>query len=75
MLSMHHVYYSYHKHKKTSNVIIDMSADFEPGKVYAIYGPSGAGKDYLSFFAGWPGISNQRLHSVRWQKYKRNRLQ
>ena len=44
MLSMHHVYYSYHKHKKTSDVIIDMSADFEPGKVYAIYGPSGAGK-------------------------------
>ena len=38
------IYYVIYASCLLSNVIIDMSADFEPGKVYAIYGPSGAGK-------------------------------
>lgn len=44
MLSMNNVFFSYRKRKITKDILIDISTDFEAGKIYAIYGPSGVGK-------------------------------
>lgn len=44
MLSMDHVFFSYGRKKNRQDILSDLSIEFEPGKVYAIYGPSGVGK-------------------------------
>lgn len=44
MLVMNQVYYSYETKQASRSVLRDASASFELGKVYAIYGASGAGK-------------------------------
>lgn len=44
MLSMDHVFFSYRQKRKRRDILVDLSVQFVPGKIYAIYGPSGVGK-------------------------------
>ena len=44
MLCMNNVFFSYRQKRKTRDILVDLSMQFVPGKVYAIYGPSGVGK-------------------------------
>ena len=44
MLCMNNVFFSYRKKRKTRDILVGLSMQFVPGKVYAIYGPSGVGK-------------------------------
>lgn len=44
MLSMNSVCFSYRETKGKKRVLSDISADFQTGKIYAIYGSSGVGK-------------------------------
>lgn len=44
MLSMNSVCFSYREAKEKRNILSDMSINFQTGKMYAIYGSSGAGK-------------------------------
>ena len=44
MLCMNNVFFSYRQKRKKRDILVDLSMQFVPGKVYAIYGPSGVGK-------------------------------
>lgn len=44
MLSMNNVYFSYRRRGTPKDVLTNVSISFDAGKIYAIYGPSGAGK-------------------------------
>lgn len=44
MLVMQEVFYSYKKKGKCRDVLTGVTVSFEPGKVYAVFGESGAGK-------------------------------
>lgn len=44
MLSMSSVCFSYQEAKNKKNVLVDISAVFQAGRIYAIYGSSGVGK-------------------------------
>ena len=44
MISMNNVCFSYHQKRRNRDILVDLSMQFTPGKVYAIYGPSGVGK-------------------------------
>lgn len=44
MISMNNVCFSYRQKRRNRDILVDLSMQFTPGKVYAIYGPSGVGK-------------------------------
>lgn len=44
MLSMNNVCFSYREARNKKNILVDISTDFQTGKIYAIYGASGVGK-------------------------------
>ena len=44
MLSMQNVSFRYRKRGTRYNILDEVTFSFEPGKMYAIYGPSGVGK-------------------------------
>lgn len=44
MISMNNVCFSYRQKRRNRDILVDLSMQFVPGKVYAIYGPSGVGK-------------------------------
>ena len=52
-LQLDHVNYSYGAAK--IRVLSDVNADFESGKMYAITGPSGSGKEHFAVSAGRSG--------------------
>lgn len=44
MISMNNVCFSYRQKRRNRDILVDLSMQFTPDKVYAIYGPSGVGK-------------------------------
>lgn len=44
MISMNNVCFSYRQKRRNRDILVDLSMQFVPGEVYAIYGPSGVGK-------------------------------
>lgn len=62
MLCMNNVFFSYRQKRKTRDILVDLSMQFVPGKVYAIYGPSGVGKTTcLSILGGLDTPTKGRL--------------
>ena len=47
ILSLDHIYYSYHDKNGETPVINDLSFEIEPGSFTSIVGPSGCGKSTL----------------------------
>lgn len=62
MLCMNNVFFSYRKKRKTRDILVGLSMQFVPGKVYAIYGPSGVGKTTcLSLLGGLDAPTKGRI--------------
>ena len=59
MLCMDNVFFSYRHKKNTVDILSGLSVDFEAGKVYAIYGPSGIGKTTCLSLLGGLEIPNK----------------